>query len=799
MRLLFIIVTLSFIVPSVFAQNIDSTLARYASEYGQEKIYLHYDKPAYAPGETVWFKAYLMEGLFPAEASKTFYADWTDEQGRLLYRTISPVVDGTTNGHFDIPAEFKGKAVHVKAYTKWMLNFDTAFIYQYNIRILNTSGAPPARMPAAVPELRFFPEGGNIITGVANRVAFKASDQWGQPVKIKGVVVDKSGKVMDSLRVVHDGMGSFFIAPKQGDVFTAKWKDEKGKDYTTPLPAAKAEGVALQLAWSGNKNIFSVLAPSAANPGTIHVLGTMNQQMVFKTTRDISSGEVKGTIPADQLPSGILTISVFDSKWVPLAERIVFINNGEYLFAPAFRVQHWGLNKRARNEIEISVPDSMLASLSVAVTDAGIGSDSSNNVIAHLMLAADLRGHVHNPAYYFRDHSPQVQQHLDLVMMTHGWRRFKWDEVAKGKFPTIKYQRDTAYLTLSGRVYGAMPSELMDAGDIILIAKSQKKGDKDADSGGGILVVPVKPDGTFNDPNTVLFDSTQIYYQFQKGKGLKNATVKFLENKLPPFSQNQKARPDLFNPFDTVGNWRHTLLAGEAAELFRQYEGKMLEEVVVKSKGKSPIDMMDEKYSSGSFAMGEAYKFDLVNDPSAIAAMNIFSFLQGRVAGLQINNASGGNPSMSWRGGTPQLYLNEMITDVSMISSIPASDIAFVKVFRPPFMGGAGGGSGGAIAIYTRRGDDAKSVPGQGLPKDVVMGYTELREFYSPNYASFRPENDRRDLRTTLYWNPQVIAVPGNNKIRLTFYNNDVTQAFRVIIQGMTKDGRLAFLEETME
>ena len=68
---------------------------------------------------------------------------------------------------------------------------------------------------------------------------------------------------------------------------------------------------------------------------------------------------------------------------------------------------------------------------------------------------------------------------------------------------------------------------------------------------------------------------------------------------------------------------------------------------------------------------------------------------------------------MAWR--QPAIYLDEMPADADMISSIPVSDVAYIKVIRPPFMGGSGGGSNGAIAIYTRRGDDAKSEPGKGL------------------------------------------------------------------------------------
>ena len=116
------------------AQVLDSTLAVYGTKYQQERAYLHYDKAAYVPGETIWFKAYLMEGIYPAERSKTFYVDWVDEKGNLLYHTSAPIVDGgITNGQYDIPATYTGSFIHVRAYTKWMLNFDTAFLYQKNI------------------------------------------------------------------------------------------------------------------------------------------------------------------------------------------------------------------------------------------------------------------------------------------------------------------------------------------------------------------------------------------------------------------------------------------------------------------------------------------------------------------------------------------------------------------------------------------------------------------------------------------------------------------------------------------
>jgi len=134
-----------------------------------------------------------------------------------------------------------------------------------------------------------------------------------------------------------------------------------------------------------------------------------------------------------------------------------------------------------------------------------------------------------------------------------------------------------------------------------------------------------------------------------------------------------------------------------------------------------------------------------------------------------------------------------------MVSSVPVSDVAYIKVFPPPFMGGFGGGSGGAIAIYTRKGGDRKEEPGKGLSNNSVSGYTAIRQFYSPNYETISEDNDKKDLRTTLYWNPNVVTTPGKNKVVLTFFNNDITSGFRVVIEGMTAGGKLAHVEQLME
>ena len=785
-----IVFLLLFLCLHVYSQNIDSTIKIYADQYGQERSYLQFDKSTYAAGETIWFKAYLMKDIFPSDESKTFYIDWTDENGNILFRSISPLVDGTTNGQFDIPSDYSGKFIHIKAYTKWMLNFDSAFLYNKDIRIISKNVSVPATKISIVPILQFFPEGGDAIVGIKNKIAFKANDQWGRPIKLKGIVQNNRGEFIDSLHIQHDGMGYFFLSPKADESFLAKWKDEAGAEHVTDLPAIQKTGVSLQVLLSGTKRNFNINAtPDASiSLGKLHIIGTMYQHEVFKVTKDISIGSCGGIIPILNLPSGILTITVFDDHWDPLAERITYINNQEYLFYPEMTVQHWGLNKRARNEIEITVPDSLQANLAVSVTDADIDVDSSNTIISHLLLTGEIKGQVNDPAYYFSNNSDSIQENLDLVMLTHGWRRFKWEDVVKGKRPQINYLKDSSYLTLSGKIYGIIPSELRQKSNIILVISEKKKIGK-------ILSLSIEPNGTFDDPSSLVFDTVHVYYHFPD-KRFSDASVRFLENLLPPLRTNMTAKGSFYFA-DTIGNFRHYQLADEMNRILKQYEGKMLENVIIKTKTKSVLEIMDQKYVSGMFTSGDGYQFDLVNDQMAYSSINIFYYLQGKVAGLQINSDAT-PPTLQWRGGAPELFLNEISTDADMISSVSVSDIAYIKVFRPPFMGGMNG-SNGAIAIYTRRGDDVKPTPGKGLANNMITGYSLIREFYSPNYDSYKPENEKKDMRTTLYWNPQVITSPGKNKVKLSFYNNDVSRAFRVVIEGMTKDGQLTHFEQIME
>ncbi len=116
---------------------------------------------------------------------------------------------------------------------------------------------------------------------------------------------------------------------------------------------------------------------------------------------------------------------------------------------------------------------------------------------------------------------------------------------------------------------------------------------------------------------------------------------------------------------------------------------------------------LDAQYTSGVFTgFNNAYMLVPDSDPAALSSFTVFQYLQGRIAGLMIDNSRMYAPVASWRMSATSYFLNEMQVDASVIATISMNDIGLIKVFRPPFIGARGNGPGGAIAVYTLQGDE---------------------------------------------------------------------------------------------
>ena len=800
------------------AQRFDTVIKKLNVEYRQEKLYLQFDRTLYNPGETIWFKAYLFAGNFPSLISKTLYTELTDGKGVVLQRVTSPVVMSGAAGSLQIPDAINGP-VHVRAYTQWMLNFDSSFLFTKAIAIIppkktiaNSPAASTAKinpLPSLAPiVVQFFPEGGDLVEGLESRVAFKATNPFGTPVSLAGEILDGKGKKITSFVSVHDGMGTFILQPKAGEHYKAVWKNDQGQFYESVLPIPKLSGIVLEADNSGNQIDFEIKHASGLPPYPfVYVVAQMQQQLVYKAKVYLDKTSSIGLIPIANFPAGIVQITVFTPDEQPVAERIIFANLSDFSFTTTLNALTLDSGKRKKNVIQIDVPDTLVYNLSVAVTDADLNPPASqDNIYSSLLLTSDIKGYVYNPAYYFSGDADSIANHLDLVMMTNGWRRFKWENVLAGYFPKLNYLPEN-YLAIEGKIHG-MSKKLFAGKEIngVIELKGRRK---------EFLNIPVQPDGKFSYGGMIFYDTAKFFYQFNNDKK-KTLTSRadfdiqsnLLTNalRLPP----DKSSLIYLNYLDSSSLKRNSDLYEQQLSERERKKYTTLKDVVITKKIMSRKDSLDKEYTSGFFSDNEGVQSRTIlpdEDPSFRSALNLFAYLQSRIAGLQINvNIT--DATIYWRGFETALFVDEIaqikvntqdrvVQDPSYILALPMGEIAMVKIFDPPFSGATAGGPGGAIAVYLKKATIGNQMT-KGLDYINVAGYSPVKEFYSPDY-SMPPQNDSPDYRSTLYWNPFIIAGKDHRHISITFYNNDFTKNMKVIIEGCDENGKLTRVEKILQ
>ncbi len=778
------------------AQQAASVLNITESKYMQEKVYLHTDKNLYANGETVWFKAYLTADNLSAPLSKTMYAELINEKGIVLQRRMMPVLLSGAAGDFNIPDSLNDTRLFIRAYTAWMLNFDSSLLCVKTIYLLPKKGLPKKAAAPVTFSLHFFPEGGDLVTGVESHVAFKATDQDGTPFSIKGDIINNSNKKITSFASVHDGMGFILLQPQAGETYRAVWKDDKGDKQETGLPVAKKEGVVISIGFFDNQLHYSLTRPASASPeNTKYTVVAQTQQRLMYSAEINLSKKTSVTAPlvTDSMPDGVLQITVFNATMVPVAERLVFVNNSSYAFITDLHLSQKNLVKRGRNELQVDAGGSLLTNLSVSVTDADINPVGKNetNIYSHFLLSTDLKGLVYNPAYYFSSDADSVKQHLDLVMMTNGWRRFSWQKLLADQWPALNYLPEK-YLSIQGKVIGLSRTLLYHKDLTAIIKTKNNKPD--------YLTIPISEQGDFTQGQLYFFDTAKVYYQLSNDKDrnlTSTATFNFKNSFIKAPVLNKDLQGNLYLPDKTdsiaVVKSNHLAALRQAQQAFNKAE--TLQEVKVVTKSKPLKQKLDEEYTSGFFSGGDGYSFATQDDPFAKSSQGVLQYLQGKVAGLQI--ITSGEGSATWRGSATSLFLNESPAQPSQLQSINMADVALVKVFQPPFFGATGGGSGGAIAVYTKKGV-AGNADFAGLPSTPLYGYSVIRQFYSPDYIT-NPEPGTKDYRTTLYWNPNIHFDKNSRRIVLPFFNSDQCKKIRVIVEGINESGLLTREEKIFE
>jgi len=751
-------------------QSLDSSLSVYNNKFPQEKIHIHFDKDTYLPGETVWMNAYLLSDGRPSAVSKNLYFDWTDANGRLLLHSIAPISEGGASSFFQIPAWVKNGVIHVKAYTQWMLNFDNSFLFNKDIPVLmpiEGNYPAPDKLQTTV---RFYPEGGDLINGVSSILAFEALNQHNRPAMVSGVIKTANNIFIDSFYTTYNGMGSLRFKPMTGQHYSAYWSDETGEPHTTPIPDAKVNGLVLHADPYNNDQVHYKLEKSvdASNLTKIIVVGTINQKVVYRNSLILENNKAEGSLSAASFPCGILQLTAFDGDMSPLAERVVFINNGKAYAKIQLKNEVVSVNKRARNEISIEIPDSLVTNLSVSVTDAGLGYDSSHTIYSDLLIAGDLKGIIPDAASFLTN-TVNANEHLDLLLLTHGWRRFNWGSVVTGNFPELKYPRDAGFLSVKGEVRNGTNLDSQDSMALLMISRDRKK---------HVLKMPVDANGKFGQSGLFFYDSVQVVYRFNHAAKLNNnAQISLYSDLLPALTPAKADEPSFA--------WM-----------------KVPDVILEKEMNGNLIETHDYSVSSPAMSYIVSPKNDSTGKNSESAAHYLSeNFVDLRFPVSIKENAPAGEARLaSYRVNSFALRSNVNVTldgtPVAMddLKFVNMKEVLFIKFLPKSNQKGLP-----TLAITSRQALDQANILENKTGFAVITGYTPVREFYQTHYDKKIEDFQASDFRSTLYWNPKLRLDKTHRTMSFAFYNNDVSNKFRIVVEGMNQDGKLCHIEEIIK
>jgi hypothetical protein len=775
-----------------FSQKPEDLLQQWYQKAPVEKAWLHCDRDNYVAGETAWFKAYLYSDFQPDTLSSVLYVELFNESGSMITRNVFPVLLASAYGQVDLPDTLITGVYQLRAYTPGMLNNGTDYIFRKRLHIY---GKKPAKKETAVThniQLDFFPEGGNLVSGFVNAIAFKATDENGLPVELSGIIVNSKGVTVASFSTYHDGMGMTELTPEPGEKYTGK-TEQPVAGKTVALPDVLAQGVLLSLIPHPQGSFFEI-RQRVTDPAlrAAYMIGQMQHHVVFRQELNGSKDELQGVLNTEKLNSGILQVTVFSREGLPLAERLIFVNNKEYVRAASIRTDTLSFDQKGRNHFKILVKDTVQGSLSVSVTDAdyALTPYREENMYSGLLLNTDLRGYIHNPAWYFAADNDSVKMATDLLMMTNGWRRFRWQELAQKVKQPLSFA-DPSYITITGRI--TLDGTNRSFSEKNLLALITAEGMKR-----NAQFITTDKQGNFKLDSLLFFGNARIFLLDIKGRKSQYIDVKMTSDSL---GRSYPVAIPGTAEFATVNVKEKQKQLAEDFDAIQKANGLMLEGITLKVRKKSPTEELDDKYTRGMFSGLSQKTIDLVNSEQFISESNIFDYLMSRLPGLDVTNEGAEykvyyrqGPSLSSLGPIPMtIYLNEIETDPSVIATLPATEIAMVKVYSQ-FVGAVGGGAGGAMAIYTRKGSDIVN----SSRGDIIRynGFTLVKDFFAPNYKTDPALLNKPDSRVTIDWRPNIFVNNINPVIPISFYNSDRTRRFRVVVEGMTTSGKMISVEQ---
>lgn len=328
-------------------------------------------------------------------------------------------------------------------------------------------------------DLQFLPEGGDLVAGIASNIAFKAINEFGQPADISGDIYNSKGEKVKSFQSYHDGMGSFQFLAKANEKYTAKITQPTGISEQFTLPIATFDAVSLNVTEQTKDKIYLRVS---SNVTASFVLTATARDEVFSTQMiNNLNGEHVVKIDTKDFPIGITKLTLFNTTYQPVAERLIFVNPHRKLnISIETDKEKYKLRETVKAKITVTdeVGKPVKGQFSVSVVDKNLlthADDKQANILAYYLLTADLNGTIKEPNFYFepqeKTDNVDRKKALDYVLLTHGWRRFDWAKVVAENYPRFSYPFETT--KFQGQVIDAFNRPLANA--TITVQNQRKK------------------------------------------------------------------------------------------------------------------------------------------------------------------------------------------------------------------------------------------------------------------------------------------------------------------------------------
>ena len=765
-------------------------------------VFVHIDKPFYATGDRLWMSTYLLDATSHQRSGgeTAIHVDLLSSTGKLVQHQWMRIADGRGEGNFHLSDSLLTGTYRLRAYTdeddaQRRPAFERSVaiynLFRNDLSIRSDSAAQPL-------DVQILPEGGRWISGLPARLGIKIVQSNGQGLPIEGRIVDDSGTEVVRFKTNPQGMVSVSMEPKPQQTYYADLT-YSNQPQRIPLPKPETEGLLLSAdAISDTTRLaLTILNSNRVALDSVYVLIQQHGQVIDQRKILLQNGVAKVNLPMMSWLPGLTQITLYDASTKPQAERLVFVPE----FVAPVRVLV-GVNKKQyqpREQVSLSVNLSdngspALAALSASITDAGrVPADTADATLqAHLLLTGELRGRIENPNQYVINHSTETHRALDDLLLTQGWRRVSGTP-----------ERDSlGGVSLRGRILNAKNQPISGA-QIIVLSIGPKQ--SFVNSAG------TDEQGRFRLAGLTIADTIQLMTK------ISDRQFKTIPAKEAFLVQEEIGKLWESNNMTVAPNWLTLKTQLEAARLrqeanveyYRDRTAKMLNEVTVRAQ-KYEDRPDDIRLRSLHNAADVVVKFD---EKSPIYS-NLYEMMQGRLAGVTVSRSiappggvkkgdyqvsmRGGN---SFMGGTQPLYLMDGVPiqdpDGSVLMFFNPRDIERIEVLKSAGAAGLYGsrGGNGVIAFYTKgaRYRQGLAKPQEGMTPIQLIGYPSVqREFYVPRYDAESTASTLSgpvDHRDVLYWKP-LMQTDSQGRSQLRFPLSDVVRTVRVIIQGVTVDGR---------